>query len=153
MFWGCVSGELGLGPGLFWEKTWGTITQKSYVEHTVPEILLWIRRHPELQLMQNNASSHAAKWTREVLGKLGISPLFWLAFSPDLNPIEVLWDIIKNSISYNYIMEDLKNYDVLRKALNEAWAAIGKNQLNYLIDSMPARCEAVIAANSRLTKY
>ena len=43
LFWGCFSGELGLGPGLFWEKSWGSINQASYVEHTVPQIVAWIR--------------------------------------------------------------------------------------------------------------
>ena len=153
MFWGCFSSGLGLGPGLFWEKAWGTINQESYVEHTVPEILLWIKYHPELQLMQDNASAHKATYTREILRKLGVSLIFWPAFSPDLNPIESLWDIIKNWITYHYIMEDLKNPKTLRKALNEAWAAIERNQLDYLVDSMPARCEAVITANGGPTKY
>ncbi len=43
LFWGCFSGGLGLGPGLFWEKSWGSINQASYVEHTVPQIVAWIR--------------------------------------------------------------------------------------------------------------
>ena len=50
-------------------------------------------------------------------------------------------------------MEDLKNYVILRKAVDEAWAAIGKDQLDHLIDSKPARCKVVIAANGEHTKY
>jgi len=50
-------------------------------------------------------------------------------------------------------MEDLKDYKVLRKALIEAWETITQDQLDYLIESMHARCEAVIAANGKQTKY
>ena len=77
MFWGCFSGGLGLGPGIFWEKAWGHITQESYVDHTVPDIILWIRQHPELLLMQDNARPHGSKYTREVLEKMGILLIFW----------------------------------------------------------------------------
>lgn len=35
MFWGCFHGHT-LGPGIFWEKDWGKITQESYCAHTVP---------------------------------------------------------------------------------------------------------------------
>lgn len=48
MFWGCFSGvkinESLKGPSLFWEKDWGTITEESYCQHTVPLINGWIRR-------------------------------------------------------------------------------------------------------------
>lgn len=103
--------------------------------------------------MQDNASSHGSKATKAVLQDIGIPACFWPAYSPDLNPIESLWDILKNWIAYNYIMEDLKDYNVLRKALIEAWKAITQDQLDYLINSMHARCEAVIAANGKQTKY
>jgi len=103
--------------------------------------------------MQNNASSHGSKATRSVLQDLGIPASFWPAFLPDLNPIESLWDLLKNWIAYNYVMEDLKDYKVLRKALIEAWNAITKEQLDHLINSMHERCQAVIAAEGKETKY
>jgi len=171
MFWGSFSGQLGLGPALFWEKNWGSINSVSYIEHILPQMANWIRyklsivpynntkltknlrQHPELTLMQNNASSHGSKATRAALQDLGITACSWPAFSPNLNPIESLWDLIKNWIADNYVMEDLKDYKVLRKALTEAWNSITEAQLDHLIDSMHARCEAVIAANGMQTKY
>jgi transposase len=103
--------------------------------------------------MQDNAFLYGSKATRAVLQEQGVTACPWPAFSPDLNPIESLWDLIKDWIAYNYVIKDLKDYKVLRKALTEAWNAITKAQLNYLINSMLARCEAVIAANSKKTKY
>ncbi len=60
---------------------------------------------------------------------------------------------MKDWIQDNYIMEDLTNYNTLRRAVTKAWNAIGWNLLNDLIDSMPERCEAVIAANGEATEY
>lgn len=103
--------------------------------------------------MQNNAFLHGSKVIRAALQEQGVTACPWPAFSSDLNLIKSFWDLIKDWIAYNYVMKDLKDYKVLRKALTEAWNAITKAQLNHLIDSMPARCEAVIAANSKKTKY
>ena len=50
-------------------------------------------------------------------------------------------------------MKDLTNYKTLRKAVTEAWEAIGKIQLDDLIDSMHARCQAVIDVDGKATKY
>jgi transposase len=38
--------------------------------------------------MQDGAPGHAAAETQEDLHERGIYPIFWPAFSPDLNPIE-----------------------------------------------------------------
>ncbi len=103
--------------------------------------------------MQDNASPHAAKYTKQILHEAGVSVIFWPAYSPDLNPIESLWDLLKDWIAENYIMEDLKKYEVIREAVHRGWLAIRKDQLDHLIDSMPARCEAVIVANGKETKY
>ena len=41
-----------------------------------------------LQFIQDGASGHSAEYTKEELLERGIIPIFWPAFSPDLNPIE-----------------------------------------------------------------
>ena len=38
MFWGCISGLYGKGPGIFWEKNWGTITSDSYLQRIAPVV-------------------------------------------------------------------------------------------------------------------
>jgi hypothetical protein len=48
--------------------------------------------NPELILMQDGASGHSAKETQVDLNEHGIYPIFWPAFSPDLNLIETVWD-------------------------------------------------------------
>jgi transposase len=46
--------------------------------------------------MQDGAPGHAAAETREELHEGDIHPIFWPAYSPDLNPIETVWNQMKD---------------------------------------------------------
>jgi hypothetical protein len=151
MFWGSFSGSL-KGPGLFWEKDWGTIGATSYRERIVPIIHGWLQMNPELILMQDGAPGHAAAETQEDLHERGIYPIFWPAFSPDLNPIETVWNRMKDYIMRRY-PDYHTSYEKLKRAVREAWDAIGAEELLALVREMPARCQAVIDAQGGHTKY
>ncbi len=103
--------------------------------------------------MEDNASGHEARLTLEELESRGISTIFWPAFSPDLNPVEAMWEIMKNWIQLHYSDEDKLSYDSLRQAVREAWNAVTPNQLDELINSMHDRCQAVMDAQGGHTKY
>ena len=91
MFWGCFHGTT-KGPGIFWEKDWGSISAETYQSHTVPIIHGYIelqrRAGIELVLMQDGTPSHAAANTKKDLKERGVIVIYWPPFSPDLNPIE-----------------------------------------------------------------
>jgi hypothetical protein len=152
MFWGCFSG-LKKGPCQFWEKDWGTINGLSYRERIVPIIDAWIRLNPDLLFMQDNAPGHAAYDTLEELRNRGIRIIDWPPYSPDLNPIEAVWGIMKDWIQQNYGDQDKLSYDRQRMAVREAWGSVLSEQLGELIDSMKDRCQAVIDADGRYTRY
>lgn len=106
--------------------------------------------------MQDSAPSHSAAHTIEELKERGIYPIHWPAFSPDLNPIEAIWNKMKDYIELRY--PDLYggkqlSYDQLRIAVREAWDSIPASYLVELIESMPNRCQAVIDADGGHTKY
>ncbi len=150
MFWGSFHGNI-KGPGVFWEKDWGTISQATYCERIVPIIHGCIRMHPHLSLMQDGAPGHVARATIEDLRKRGVNVIWWPSFSPDLNPIETVWNKMKDWIQENY--PEKLSYDGLRGAVNAAWERISPEFLSDLVDSMQARCEAVIRANGMHTEY
>ncbi len=78
-----------------------------------------------------------------------VTVLDWPANSPDLNPIENLWGIVKRK------MRDTRpnNADELKATVKETWASIPPQQCHKLITSMPRRIEAVIKAKGAPTKY
>ena len=52
-------------------------------------------------LMQDNARPHVAGVCQQLLQEEGIDAMDWPARSPDLNPIEHIWDIMSRSIHHH----------------------------------------------------
>ena len=73
----------------------------------------------------------------------------WPAQSPDLNPLENLWDHLKSVVQ----KKNPHNVKELWTVINEAWNEFPHKRLLKLIDSMPNRCKAVIKARGGPTGY
>ncbi|KAG4427362.1 hypothetical protein IFR05_017156, partial [Cadophora sp. M221] len=67
----------------------------------IPKIQEILEEFPDLQFQQDNAKGHAAAFTREVCKAAGIEPIFWPLNSADLNPIETIWDEMKDHLGRN----------------------------------------------------
>ncbi len=91
---------------------------------------------------QDFAPAHRAKGTKSWFSDHGVTVIDWPANSPDLNPIENLWGIVKRK------MRDTRpnNTDDLKGTVKETWASIPPQQCHKLFTSMPRRIEAVIKA-------
>ena len=98
MFWGCISGKYGRYKGLFWEKDWETINKGSYCGIIVPLVLEALREHPELLFQQDNAKGHSSAFAKSVFDVIRVTPISWLANSPDLSLIETIWHEMKEYI-------------------------------------------------------
>ena len=160
MFWGCFHGNT-KGISLFWEKDWGSISKETYCARTLPLIdgyLRWLALpenggYTNFTFIHDNAPGHAARITREDMAERGITLIFWPAFSPDLNPIETIWKKMKDWLDDHFSHEDKVPYNVLRARVQEAWDVISEDMLEELMNTMPARCQAVIDAQGGHTRW
>ena len=65
--------------------------------------------------MQNNAPGHRGKKTQAEIQRRKMSKIIWPPYSPDLNPIEIIWDKIKDYLQDNF--PEQMTYPQLRKAV------------------------------------
>ncbi|GBN08764.1 hypothetical protein AVEN_141853-1 [Araneus ventricosus] len=95
---------------------------------------------------QDNARRHTARsvcaWFEEHQDEFTV--LLWPANSPDLNPIENLWDHLDRVV--RAMDPQPRNLAQLATALESAWLNILVNAFRNLIDSLPARLAAVRSA-------
>ena len=78
---------------------------------------------------------HTAKVVKQWFKDNNISVLDWPPQSPDLNPIDNLWEIVNRRIN----RDGMRNKDQLFAEIQTAWAAIPQNIIDNLIQSMPQR--------------
>jgi len=152
MFWGSISGRYGRHKGIFWEKDWESINEGSYSGIIIPAVDDILREYPDLYFQQDNAPGHSSKFTKSVITEAGFKVIEWPAKSPDLSPIETIWNDIKDYIQI-YYPEVHRSYPRLRAAIQEAWESITHERIRELVRTMKQRCQDVIDANGGPTKW
>ena len=101
--------------------------------------------------MHDNARPHVAQVVTQYLENVEIPRLDWPARSPDLNPIEHLWDTLtKHAKCIRPLPETTQEQ---RMRLIEKWDQIPQEIIQHLIESMPRRMEAVIRSRGGNTRY
>ena len=77
-----------------------------------------------MTLQHDNATSHTARSVRDFLQVRNVSVLPWTAKSPDLNPIEHIWDLLVWKVRARAIPPEMSKE--LAGALVEEWGNISQ---------------------------
>ncbi len=149
MVWGAMS-SAGVGPLCFLRSKVNTAVYQEVLEHFMLPAADQLYGDADFIFQQDLAPAHSAKATSTWFKDHGIPVLNWPANSPDLNPIENLWGIVKRKMRY----ARPNNAEELKATIRATWALITPEQCHRLIDdSMPRRIAAVIQAKGAPTKY
>ena len=129
----------------------GALTAQQYRERILEPCVVPVVRQNNLIFQLDNARPHVARECMDYLEASQIEILPWPAFSPDLSPIEHVWDALGRAIRQR--PRPPSTLPELRQVLVEEWHRIPRAQIQRLVTSMRRRCTAVINANGGHTRY
>lgn len=153
-------GGIMLWGGISWEgrtelvEVIGRMTSDLYIENILQDHVLPYVGHVGYErfiLMHDNARPHAAGIVTNYLDEVQIQRLDWPPYSPDLNPIEHMWEQLKRRIRRRNPVPS--TIEQLRFAAQYEWNAIPQEYIQTLLSSMPRRMQAVIRARGGNTRY
>ena len=151
MMWGCMTWK-GVGYAC---KIDGKMDGDLYIKILEDELQASIKYFGEkpgdIIFQQDNDPKHTCKKAKAWFLECGMEVLVWPAQSPDLNPIEHLWE---------YLKRRLAEYETPPKGILELWERvqvewekIEASVCQGLVESMPRRIAAVLKAKGGYTKY
>jgi hypothetical protein len=93
---------------------------------------------------------HKANLVSDWLDLHPFDVMVWPPQSPDLNPIENIWALLKQRLFEKPVPSSMHEHWA---NVSPTWYDIDKAMVRRYIETMPYRCRAVIKANGRWTKY
>jgi transposase len=104
------------------------------------------------EFMHDRAGPHRGLIIRDILREMGIRVMEWLPYSPDLNPIENLWALMKAELyrlypELEYAPDTDETLDALIRGAQEAWHNIDNGILYRLATMMENRVQVVLDAD------
>ena len=148
MIWaGILDNEL-VGP--FRIEDGVKMNSETYCAFLERSFLPWLKKkrlalREQIILMQDNAPSHASKFSRgwlESKGFVGSRLMDWPACSPDINCIENFWSALKQRVYANG--KQFSSKDALWKSLQDAARSFSKDEIAKYSQSMDDRLISVI---------
>ncbi|GFV50714.1 transposable element Tcb2 transposase [Trichonephila clavipes] len=131
----------------------GTMTGQRYIDEVLlPHVRLFRGAvGDKFVFMDDNATCHRTLAVQDCLDSEGIQRLVWPARSPDLNPIENVWDALGRQVSGRNYPPTNKN--TLIRALTEEWNKLPQQLLDNIVQSMVRRVECCITLHGGHIPY
>ncbi|GFV99000.1 DDE_3 domain-containing protein [Trichonephila clavipes] len=124
----------------------GTLTGQRYVHYILrPPVRPFLNGLPGAIFQQDNARPHTARVAQDFLRHFQTLP--WPVRSPNLSPVEHVWDQLKRQLSSCLSVHDLE------LVVQDLWAHLPQDNIRCLINSMPDSVVACIAARGGPTRY
>ncbi len=119
MIWGAMS-SAGVDPLCFLKSTVSADIYQEILEHFMLPSADKLYGDANIIFKQDLTPAHTAKGTKSWFNDHGVTVLDWPANSPDLNPIDNLWVIIKRKMRDS----NPNNADDLKAAIKATWASL-----------------------------
>ena len=131
----------------------GNMNWQQYLNDIIVPVVV-----PNLQRIGNgavfqydNARPHRARGVQDYFRQHGIEKMVWLARSPDMNPIEHLWDLLERRVRCRPQVP--QNVADLCQPLIHEWRNTPQADISNLINSMCRRCTELLREHGLHTHY
>ena len=129
----------------------GNFNAQGYINQILqPEAVPFLPRHGPAMLMHDNARPRVARICRQFLNRNNVNVLPWPVVSPDMNPIEQIWDYIGRKVRARGNLHNLRD---LENALIQEWNNIPNVVIRRYARSMRGRLAACINSRCGHTRY
>ncbi|GFX60466.1 transposable element Tcb2 transposase [Trichonephila clavipes] len=131
----------------------GSVNGTRYCNEILLPYLRLFRGAMGLQFlfMDDNAPCHRTVAAEQLLESEDIERMDWPARSPDLSPIDHVWDFLGRRLAARTLPP--VTIRELRLALQDEWAAMPQQLIDTLILSMGRRCETCLAVRGDHIPY
>jgi transposase len=112
-----------------------------------PECKRLAAENPNFILMEAGAAAHGSGYTTQERVREGVRKMDWPPNSPDFNPIERIWTLMKRRIQTRRGAERITTVNEMKKVLQEEWDKITIEEINTEIAKLPTIMKRCIAVN------
>lgn len=148
--WGCMTAE-GVGSLFLIEGRLNAERYKAIMRDRMRGSMIRFFGNERAGIFQHdNDRKHTSHLVQNYLRRRRITVLPWPSQSPDMNPIEHLWADVKRRLRAR---EPFANLNAVWEALQGVWNETDADLCRRLVDSMPERVQAVIAARGGHTRF
>lgn len=148
MVWGAISAR----GKAYLETVEGTMDRFKYAEMLEERffpVANDIMEEEEWGFQHDGASCHRANIVKDLLTDYGIEPPEWPARSPDLNPIENIWSILKSQV----YKRKPRTKRELEDFIFEEWENLDEDMVARVAESFNSRLEKVVERHGGVIDY
>jgi hypothetical protein len=146
--WGCICAE-GLGHAELYAGSLDSTRHRDIPRHSLIPAFRQFYPDGPWYFQQDNVRFHTTPDTVTYLHEKGVTLIDWPPWSPDLNPIENLWNVLKARVYARFpqTMEELEQF------IREEHAAVDLKFISHICRNMPRRLQLLLDNNGHKIRY
>jgi transposase len=146
--WGCICAE-GLGHAELYAGSLDSTRHRDILRHNLISSFRQFYPDGPWFCQQDNVRFHTTPETVTYLHEKGVTLIEWPPWSPDLNPIENLWNVLKARVDSHFpqTMEELE------QSIREEWEATYLKFISRICRSMPSRLQLLLDNHGHKISY
>ena len=146
--WGCICAE-GLGHAELYAGSLDSTRHRDILRHSLIKSFRVFYPSGPWNFQQDNVRFHTTPETVTYLHERGVTLIEWPPWSPDLNPIENLWNVLKARVYARFP----QSMEEMEAVIREEWAEIDLKFISRICRSMPQRLQLLLDNNGHKISY